>query len=205
MGNLYEIKVEKESRKETKKGGESKILATSIILKKNKQGDVKEEGLGEYVIRTDRLDLSKLEISQLHRSLTTVEASFRSMKSELGLRPNYHKIDRNMEAHIFITILAYHMLAATIAKLEEAGIYHEWKTIRNILSSHARVSSSMRTEDNHIVHIRGTSVANLKQIEIYNGLKIKHDFLGRQKMKVPFTSHKKEKAAKCSDKKNNEK
>jgi len=201
VGNLYEIEVEKEIRKATKKGGESKILATKIKLQKNKQGEVKEEGLGEYVIRTDRLDLSELEISQLHRSLTTVEASFRSMKSELGLRPNYHKLDRNMEAHIFITILAYHILAATIAKLEEAGIYYEWKTIRNILSSHTRVSSSMRSEDNHIIHMRGTSVANIEQIEIYNGLKMKHDLLGRQKMKIPLITPKKEKAAKCSDEK----
>ena len=90
------------------------------------------------------------------------------------------------------------MLAATIAKLEEAGIYHEWKTIRNILSSHTWVSSSMRSEDDHIIHMRGTTVANLKQIEIYNALKIKHDLLGKQKMKIPIIKPKKGRDVKCS-------
>ena len=160
-------------------------------------------GLGEYVIRTDRLDLSEGEISQIHRSLTTIEASFRSMKSELGLRPNYHKVDRNMEAHIFITILAYHMLAATSAKLEVAGIYHEWKTIRNTLSSHTRVSSSFRSKDNHIIQLRGTTVANIKQIKIYNALTMKHDLLGKQKLKTPLTTTNKNVPGKCSAEKFN--
>jgi len=202
VGNLYEVLVEKTEQKKTdkknKKGNELKILATKISIKKNKQGEAREEGLGEYVIRTDRLDLSEEEVSQVHRSLTTVEASFRSMKSELGLRPNYHKADRNMEAHIFITILAYHMLAATLAKLETDNIYYEWKTIRNTLSSHTRVSSNFRSKDNHIIQLRGTTVANIKQIKIYNGLKMKHDLLGRQKLKTPLTTANKNAPGKCS-------
>ena len=120
----------------------------------------------------------------MHRSLTTVEASFRSMKSELGLCPNYHRLDRNMEAHIFITILTYHIIAAIIAKMEEVGMYYEWNTVRNILSSHTRVTSSFITQDQNLLHARGTTVANMKQIEIYNALRMKHDLLGRQKTKI---------------------
>jgi len=42
--------------------------------------------------------------------LVRVEESFRSIKSELGLRPNFHQKERRIEAHIFITTLAYHIL-----------------------------------------------------------------------------------------------
>lgn len=66
--------------------------------------------LGEYIIRTDRLDLSEEDISGIHRSLTTVESSFRAMKSDLGLRPNYHKCEEATIAHIFLSVLAYHMV-----------------------------------------------------------------------------------------------
>ena len=108
-----------------------------------------------------------------------------------------------MEAHIFIAILAYHMLAATSAKLEVAGIYHEWKTIRNTLSSHTRVSSSFRSKDNHIIQLRGTTVANIKQIKIYNALTMKHDLLGKQKLKTPLTTTNKNVPGKCSAEKFN--
>lgn len=182
VGNLYTIEVAQ--KVEAQGSGQAKVFATAITFKQNKQGQAKTEGLGEYVIRTDRLDLNEQDISQLHRSLTTVEASFRSLKSELGLRPNYHKLDRNMQAHIFITILTYHILAAIISKLEEANIYLEWKTIRNILANYVRVTSSFKSKDNQIIHIRGTSVANLDQIKIYNALNIKRDLLGKQKAKI---------------------
>lgn len=41
--------------------------------------------LGFYVLRTNRLELSEEAISGIHRSLTIVEDSFRSIKSRLGL------------------------------------------------------------------------------------------------------------------------
>lgn len=190
VGDLYEIEVTKKTEEASKKTGKEKEVATDIKLTRNEQGKAKEEGLGEYVIRTDRLDLKEEEISQIHRSLTTVEASFRSMKSELGLRPNYHKSDKNIEAHIFITILSYHLLAGIREKLEAAGIHYEWNTVRNILSSHTRVTTSFKTEDGHIMHVRGTSVANLEQVKIYNALEMKHDLLGKQILKIPLSSKK---------------
>jgi hypothetical protein len=39
--------------------------------------------------------------------LTQIEAAFRSLKSDLGLRPIYHRLDRRVEAHIFVAFLAY--------------------------------------------------------------------------------------------------
>jgi transposase len=67
----------------------------------NENGKAKESRIGEYILRTNRLDLSDEEISKMHRSLTTLEASFRCMKSELGLRPDFHKQDIPTTAHIF--------------------------------------------------------------------------------------------------------
>ena len=39
--------------------------------------------------------------------LTQIEAAFRTLKSELGLRPIYHQVEKRVEAHIFVAFLAY--------------------------------------------------------------------------------------------------
>ncbi|MBE7445773.1 MAG: hypothetical protein HS132_11200 [Planctomycetia bacterium] len=60
------------------------------------------------------LILAGKEISKLHRSLTTIEESFETMKGDLGLRPNFHHTDIPTIAHVHITVLAYHMLAGIL-------------------------------------------------------------------------------------------
>ncbi len=39
--------------------------------------------------------------------LTNIEAAFRTLKSDLGLRPIHHRLERRVEAHIFVAFLAY--------------------------------------------------------------------------------------------------
>jgi len=77
VGNCYDIEIEQQD-----------CLVKAIGFKKNSTGQLKSERFGEYVIRTDRVDLDESAISTIHRSLTRIEGSFRAMKSELGLRPN---------------------------------------------------------------------------------------------------------------------
>ncbi|MBU3950053.1 MAG: IS1634 family transposase, partial [Proteobacteria bacterium] len=74
VGSLYDITVE---------SAVGKVKQIDYI--KNSNGKAKEIKVGEYVLRTNRIDLSEEEISKIHRSLTTIEDSFRSMKSHLGL------------------------------------------------------------------------------------------------------------------------
>jgi transposase len=39
--------------------------------------------------------------------LTQIEAAFKTLKSELGLRPIYHHLEKRVEAHLFVAFLAY--------------------------------------------------------------------------------------------------
>ena len=159
VGSLYDIEVKQQ-----------KGVATKIIFTKNPNGKAKEKRVGEYVIRTNRLDLIEEEISKIHRTLTTVEDSFRSMKSELGLRPNYHKRDDTGTAHIFITVIAYHIIAGILKKLRANAINYSWRTIRNILSTQVRVTTSFNTKDKATMHVRTTTTPTLKQSDIYSKL-----------------------------------
>ena len=172
VGHCFDITVEHENN-----------LVQTIIFKENLKAKAQWEELGEYVIRTNRLDLEEASISSIHRSLSMIESSFRSMKSELGMRPNYHKKEAPTIAHIFITVIAYQMVCAILKRLSDGGINVTWNTVRNILDSHDRVVTTFNTDDDHCIYIRNTTVPNANQKKIYNALRIKHDPLKNIKLK----------------------
>ena len=178
VGNSYTIEVD-----------EKASLATAIRFKKNRTGQLQSQGCGDYVIRTDRVDLDELALSTIHRSLTKIESSFRAMKSDLGLRPNYHKNEQSSMAHIFLSVLAYHMVYPVLNKLSESGLNYTWTSVRNILSSHDRVVTSFNSRDGACIHVRNTTQANANQKAIYNALKMNHDPLKnitiQQTIKLP--------------------
>lgn len=161
VGQLYNITVEKE--------GEN---ATKIDFKRNKKSEERKSQYGEYVLRTNRLDLNNADISQIHRSLTTIENSFRSMKSHLGLRPIHHQKDENSEAHLFVTVIAYHFVAGIIKRLRAEGINDNWNSVRETLNSHRRVTTNLNTKEDVVINIRQNTDANLAQNKIYKALKI---------------------------------
>ena len=177
-GDCYDIKVEQQG-----------CTVKAVSFKKNATAQLKAQNVGQYVIRTDRVDLDEKAISTIHRSLTTIEGSFRAMKSDLGLRPNYHKSEKATMAHIFLSVLGYHMVCPVLNRLSQAGLKYTWNSVRNILSSHSRVVTSFSTEQGECIHIANTTQANLNQKNIYNALGIKHDplknIISKQKINKP--------------------
>ncbi len=180
VGSLYTIDIQQNFEKVTK-----------IEYSKNPAGKAKQKNVGNYVLRTNRTDLTEEEISKTHRSLTTVEDSFRSMKSHLGLRPIFHKRDDTTTAHIFITVIAYHILAGILKKLRQGGINYNWNTVRNILSTHIRVTTTFKTEDQTTINIRNSTTPNVKQQAIYEALKIKSQPLKAVTIRTSIVENKK--------------
>ncbi len=127
---------------------------------------------GSYFIRTDRMDLSKNEIWSLYIMLTSVEDAFRCLKGELGLRPIHHRKADRIEGHLFISILAYHLLNYIQQHLRKAGIHHRWATVRSLLQTHMALSTHLPTADGKMVHLRYCSIPTPKQVEVYSALKI---------------------------------
>ena len=178
VGHLYKITIARENNR-----------CTRIDFHLNPSA-VEQHPPGQYVLRTNRLDLSARDISRIHRSLTCVEDSFRSMKGHLGLRPNFHHSDDPTIAHIFITVLAYHVLAFILTKLRSAGITSNWTSIRSILSTHVRLTTSLKTDSGASIHIRSNSRPDQQQSLIYNALSAVHNPIGSIKSTLPN---------KCSD------
>ena len=139
---------------------------------------------GSYFIRTDRMDLSKDEIWSLYIMLTSVEDAFRCLKSELGLRPIHHSKPDRIEGHLFISILAYHLLNYIQQHLRKAGINHRWDTVRSLLQTHIALSTHLPTADGKMVHLRYCSIPTPKQVEVYSALKITSVPLKRTKVEM---------------------
>lgn len=127
---------------------------------------------GIYRLRTNEEDISVEKFWKIYINLTQVESSFRCMKSELGIRPVHHQKGTRVDAHLFITLLAYHISHSIRYQLRKKGITSGWKTIRETLSSHVRVSTTLKDEDSGTIHIRKNSRCNSNQKQIYNALGI---------------------------------
>lgn len=152
-----------------------KVKAQDIIWKKRKQCDKQQGQEGCYLLRTDRFDLDDKEIWETYTMLTKVEAAFRCLKSSLGIRPNYHQKEYRGDAHIFISVLAYHLLHAIEFQLRRHGDHRCWETIRNVLSTHHRLTLSYDEKVRNRIqrhHLRVCSVAEPEQKQIYRNLGI---------------------------------
>lgn len=159
VSHYYEITVEKDA--ETDK---AKDIYWPIKKTKNTSG--------VYCLRTDRRDLNEQQIWDIYTMLTDIEDAFRCMKSELGLRPIYHQKEHRCDGHIFITLLAYHLLHTIRFKLRQKGIRFCWDTIRKQLSTQVRITTTMKREDGKIIHIRKSSKAEPSHQIIYDALNL---------------------------------
>jgi hypothetical protein len=121
-------------------------------------------------LRSARNDLDEKGLWSLYIMLTQVEDAFRCMKTDLGMRPVYHRKDRRQEGHLFITVLAYHLLASIQRELKKKGIAHRWGTIRNQLAKQLRVTASLTNDKGKRIHIRQTTDPEPFQYEIYRAL-----------------------------------
>ena len=106
--------------------------------------------------------------------LTDLEAVFRSLKTELGLRPVYHQKTDRVTSHLFITILAYHIVHAIRYQLKLSDLNSSWGKLRKQLEGQSRVTITMKQKNGDVVHIRKSTKPELRQQKIYNILGLSH-------------------------------
>lgn len=157
---------------------------TGITWQIEREKELEARFSGSYYLRSDRTDLDEKELWSLYMMLGRVEDSFRSLKSELGLRPVYHKKDARMEGHLFISLLAYHLLAVIQRDLKRKSIDHRWDTLRKRLATHMRATASITTDKGERLHLRQTGDPEPSHMEIYRALGISPRRLSAKRLKV---------------------
>jgi len=149
--------------------GEPQILSWQEDLEKKA---IAEKLDGSYVLRTDRQDLTADEVWRTYMLLTRVEAAFRSMKSPLMERPIFHHLKHRTQTHIFLCVLAYHLLAAIEKRFLDQGIHTSWWSLRQQLSTHQVTTIVLPTNNGMVLKIRKGGTPELDQKKIYEILKI---------------------------------
>jgi len=104
--------------------------------------------------------------------LTDLEAVFRSLKSELGLRPVYHQITDRVSGHLFITLLAYHLVHTIRYQLKQSDLNISWDDLRKMLTGQNRVTISMQCKNGAIIHVKKSTRPEPDQQEIYKVLEL---------------------------------
>lgn len=125
---------------------------------------------GVYCLRTCVIDWDEATLWKAYTMLTDLEGVFRSLKSELGMRPIYHHKEERVSGHIFITLLAYHLVQVIRSELKLQGINDSWQTLRSTMSNQQRITVVLSCEDGSAVHLRKASRAEPGQQRIYEAL-----------------------------------
>ncbi len=127
---------------------------------------------GVYCLRTNLDDWDPQALWRTYTMLTDLEAVFRSLKSELGLRPIFHQKQHRSDGHLFITVIAYQLVQIVRRRLAALGETASWTTLRRILQGQHRVTATFRRKDGRTLHVRKVTQAEPQQLEIYNALRL---------------------------------
>ena len=125
---------------------------------------------GVYCLRSSEADWDEETLWRTYVTLTDLEAVFRSLKSELGLRPIYHHKPLRAEGHLFITVVAYQLVQIVRKRLRERGEHASWTTLRRVLAGQQRVTATFRRADGRALHVRKATRAEPRQLAIYAAL-----------------------------------
>lgn len=162
LTRLYTIKVLAEDGKR----------ATAIEYSYQTQPHSRAELPGHYTLRSNDHTLDGEAMWRIYIQLTEVESAFRSLKSELGLRPIHHQLAKRCKAHLWISVLAYQCVHFLRRKLQAAGIDSCWDTLRRQLRQHQRVTLTQHVQGGGVLHSRQTAQPSVANKAIYQALKL---------------------------------
>jgi len=127
---------------------------------------------GVYCLRSSETDWDAKKLWRTYIMLTDLEAVFRSLKSELGLRPIYHHKQERSDAHLWITVVAYQLVQIIRRRLAEHGIHASWQTLRQWMGSQVRVTAIFQQPDGHTLHVRKATRPEGQHLDICQRLGI---------------------------------
>jgi transposase len=109
VSDLYEMAI-----KDSKEG------ARLIWRQKPEQQQWLEAREGAYLLRTNLTANGAADLWKKYMQLTEVEAAFRTLKSELAIRPLFHQLEKRVKAHVLVAFLGYALLV-TLKHLLKRG------------------------------------------------------------------------------------
>jgi hypothetical protein len=154
--------------------GDDKLTATAMTWSKNEQkyGN-KEAALGIYFLKTSMNIADEVVIWNIYNTIREIESSFRTLKTDLDLRPIYHKSDAGTMAHLHLGILAYWIVNTVRCKLKAYGINSHWPEIVRIGNTQKIITTEGTNIAGTTIQVRKCTEPNSKLKELQDILKLK--------------------------------
>ncbi len=157
----YRITIEKDDQKGN---------ATQINWERQIPKHTTDSYPGVYCLRTNEKHWDEALLWRTYTMLTDLESVFRSLKSELGLRPVFHQKTRRVSGHLFISLLAYHLVHTIRLQLKKKGACSSWSNLKEQLRGQDRVTTTMQCKNGEAVHVRKSTRPEPRQKRIYDAL-----------------------------------
>lgn len=137
-----------------------------------KNTEVKESENGVYFIRTNIPDFDEQTSQNIYNIIKEIESTFRCLKTELNIRPNYHQKDENIEPHIHLGLFAYQLVSIIRHQLKSAGINDSWTTLIEKMNTQKATTTAIMKKNGKKVFVRNCSIPSKELKEIYQILKL---------------------------------
>ena len=123
--------------------------------------------LGVYFLRTNLEHTDEALEWMIYNTIREIESTFRILKTDLDLRPIYHKNDSSTLAHLHLGLLAYWLVNTIRYQLKQSGINDDWKEIKRKTSTQKSVLTTAQNSYNKIIQIMRCTepTEDLKQIQ----------------------------------------
>ena len=134
------------------------------------QDERKERIRGKYLLQTS-LDIEDPEnVWELYNVIRQVEETFKTLKTDLDIRPVFHKKDEGTKAHLNLAVMAYWIVSTVRYRLRQHGIHWRWEEILRILSAQQRVTVDVVKANGNHLRTRSTTEPEEKASMIYQAL-----------------------------------
>lgn len=159
-------------------------IATRISCR-HKTGVDKDKEAGIYFLRTSLMNNDEKTLWAIYNIIREIEYTFRVLKTDLDLRPIYHKTDDASMAHLHLGMLAYWLVATIRYQLKQQGVNSEWREIVRTMNTQKCVTTSIVNIKNQTISVRQCTEPTKEARKIYDLLKFKYAPFIRKKSVVP--------------------
>jgi transposase len=160
-------------------------LATEITWRKDQaKHQQKNESLGIYFLRTNLNTQDQIVVWNIYNTIREIENAFRTLKTDLDLRPIYHKNDEAIMAHLHLGILAYWLVNTVRYQLKNNGIDSCWREIVRIGNTQKVITTSGTNTYEKTITTRKCTQPNTNLKTIYTTLQTKHQPFVKRKSVV---------------------
>ena len=140
---------------------------------------------GKYVLLTSLDENDEVNVWKFYNVIRTVEETFHTLKSDLDMRPVYHKSDGGIKEHLNLAVLAYWIVSVTKYRLKLKEYPNvRWDEIMRIAQAQVVVTAEMDTEDGQRVTVRQSTEAEEELAKIYSLLEVNPNPIGKVKSMV---------------------